>query len=213
MNNNDGWEDAANDASARIIRGAILKFSDGQWTTGREGTVVERGTKLVALGTTAAWVKWWDNKPVEYKLRVAGQRMLDREELGDDEEGEWQAGPGGGLRDPWQNTRFVYLVDPLTAEAYTFSTASWSGRSAVIDLGDQIARMRLAHPGAVPVVALESAPHLTKYGRKTKPVFKVVGWRKGGSVEDEPQPLQIEHQSKPATKHPVADALDDQIPW
>lgn|SRR5262249_10115366 len=75
------------------------------------------------------------------------------------------------------STAFVYLVDPHTAEALTFSTSSWGGREAVTALGDAIARMRLAHPNALPIVALEAAPMVTKYGRKSKPTFRIAGWK------------------------------------
>ena len=65
--------------------------------------------------------------------------MPDREELGDLDKTQWEAGPDKTPRDPWRNTRFVYLVDPHSAEALTYSTSSWGGREAVINLGDAIA--------------------------------------------------------------------------
>jgi hypothetical protein len=89
------------------------------------------------------------------------------------------------------------------------------GRGAVADLGDQIQRVRFTNPGAVPVVELCAAPMPTKFGRKSRPIFKVVEWRKGGSlVEGDEPPLQLTHQE---TKGPQAVAtakqLDDDIPW
>ena len=69
----------------------------------------------------------------------------------------------------------VYLVDPDTAEAYTFSTSSWGGREAVIELGDTIARMRRAHPDAVPIVELRAREMPTKFGKKSRPVLKITG--------------------------------------
>src|SRR5262249_16093543 len=112
----------------------------------------------------------------------------------------WQAGHDGEPKDPWQNTRFVYLIDPVSAEAYTFSTSSWGGRGAVIDLADQIQRVRYARPGAVPIVELRSAPMITKFGKKSKPPFKGVGWRayekpngNGASmIEDEVEPAMLD---------------------
>ena len=90
-------------------------------------------------------MKWANGKPIEYKMRGEG-RLLHRKELGDLDQSEWEVGPDGNRKDPWQNTRFVYLVDPVTAEAYTFSTSSWGGRQAVADLGEQIQRMRYDAP-------------------------------------------------------------------
>ncbi len=94
------------------------------------------------------WVRWEDGRPVEQLVRRPGERLPERENLSHTNEDEWPTGPGNEPQDPWQNTRLVYLVDPDTAEAFTFSTSSWGGRSAVIELGDQISRMRAAHPDA-----------------------------------------------------------------
>lgn len=180
VNADDGWKDAAAESAENVIKGTLLKFSDWRWTAGKEGVEVEKERQLVALDTAAAWVKWKDNKPVEYRMRVPGKRLPEREELGDADEAQWEIGPDGKeRRDPWQNTRFVYLVDPLTAEAFTFSTSSWDGRHAVADLADQIQRVRYARPGAVPVAELHAAPMLTRFGKKSKPLFKVISWRGG----------------------------------
>jgi hypothetical protein len=213
----DGWDDAAVEANERVIKGTLLKFADGRWTKGKEGTPVEDGTRLVAVSTAAACVKWVNSKPVEYRMRQPGSRLPDREELGDLDEAAWETGPDGEPRDPWQSTRFVYLVDPMTAEAYTFSTSAFGGRTAVSDLADQIQRMRFARPGAVPVVELRAAPMLTKFGRKSKPWFKVVGWRSGGSDEangassPDGTPPPLKQVSNAATE--TAQVLDDDIPF
>jgi hypothetical protein len=205
---NDGWGDAAAEAGERVIKGTLLKFGDWRWSRGKEAASVEDGTRLVAVGTGRAWVKWVSGKPVEYRMGQPGKPMPEREELGDLDKMAWELGPDGITpRDPWQNTRFVYLVDPQTAEAFTFSTQSVGGRSAVNDLGDQIQRMRIAHPGAVPVVELTAAPWATRYGQKSRPLFKVVGWRHGQSDA----PVQLEN--KPAAKPRVAEAIDDEIPF
>jgi hypothetical protein len=46
-------------------------------------------------------------------------------------------------------------------------------------------RMRAAHPDAVPVVALASAPMKTRFRMKSKPAFKITGWKlaDGKSIE------------------------------
>ena len=173
----DGWDDAAAEASERTIKGQLLKFGDWRWTIGKEATPVDNGTRLIALATAAMWVRWEDGKPVEHIVRRPGERLPEREKLSHTNEEEWETGPGGEPKDPWANTRLVYLVDPDTAEAFTFSTSSWGGRAAVIELGDQIARMRATHPDAAPIVELRAAEMPTRFGRKSKPVLKVVGWK------------------------------------
>jgi hypothetical protein len=208
---NDGWNDAANEAAERTIRGTLLEFADWRWTSGKEATPVEDGTKLVALATAAMWVRWENGKPVEYRMREPGRRLPDREELGYDDQSEWEAGPSGEPQDPWRNTRLVYLVDPKTAEAYTFSTSSWGGRGAVTDLGDQITRMRTVHADAVPIVELRAAEMPTKYGRKSKPVFKIVAWRTADTGATVPAERQITAQK---AKQEVDDReIDDEIPF
>jgi hypothetical protein len=114
-------------------------------------------------------------------MKVNGKPLPEREELGDSDPNLWEKSPDGKPRDPWQATRFVYLIHPGTGEAFTFSTSSFGGRDAVINLADSIARVRSAgHAGAVPIVALEAAPMKTQYGRKSKPVFKICDWKAGG---------------------------------
>jgi hypothetical protein len=209
INSHDGWGDAAADAADRMLRGTLLKFADGQWTTGKEGNAVKQGLRLVALATSHAWVKWSSGAPSEYKVRQPGESLPERDELGDTDEAQWEAGPDGKPRDPWQNTRFVYLVDPKTQEAFTFSTSSWGGRGAIIDLADQIQRKRFSSSCIVPEVELHSAPMQTKFGRKSRPVFKVVAWRNSVDDDDEGQP-------KPGPKLVASNKnadMDDTIPF
>jgi hypothetical protein len=199
ITNDDGWTDAAAEAHERVLRGTLLRFSDWNWSRGKEAGPVEKGTRLIATGTTSAWVKWAQGKPVEYRMKPTGKPMPDRETLGDTDEAVWEKGPDGKPRDPWQHTKFVYLINPDTAEAFTFSTSSWGGREAVINLGDAITRMRTAHPHALPVVELQAAPMATRFGRKSKPVFRIVDWKAvGAGVRDSPQlPSPLEEIYEP----------------
>jgi hypothetical protein len=191
----DGWDDVAAEAHDRVLRGTLIRFADWNWTRGKEAEPLEKGTQLVATGTAAAWSKWQAGKPVETRLRQSGTKMPEREELGDSDSAQWELGPDKKPRDPWQNTRFVYLIDPHTAEAFTFSTSSFGGREAVINLGDAIARMRSAHPNAMPVVALEAAAMPTRFGRKSKPVLRVIGWKALGNKAPELPPPPDEQES------------------
>jgi hypothetical protein len=208
IHTDNGWDDAAAEAGERLLRGTLLRFADWNWTSGKEAIAVEKGTRLVAVGTAAAWVFWQNGKPARTIVRQPGRPLPDREELGDLDEDQWELGPDNRPKDPWQNTRFVYLIDPDTAKAFTFSTSSWGGRGAVIDLADDISRMRKAHPGAVPVVELQAAPMQTKYGRKSKPVLKIVGWKTAGGPAVERQ--VAEKQLPPPT---AQEELDDEIPF
>src|SRR5262249_60136629 len=176
----EGGEGGAAEAHDGFLGGTLLNCAAWTWPGGKEPEPVKRGTQLVAIGTAAAWVKWKDGKPAETRLREPGTKMPDREELGDLDKAQWEVGPDKTPRDPWRNTRFVYLVDPHSAEALTYSTSSWGGREAVINLGDAIARMRMAHPNAMAIVALEAAPMNTPYGGKSTPTYTIIGWRLEG---------------------------------
>lgn len=214
----DGWDDTAAEAESRVIRGSLLKFSDGRWSIGKENGAVEAGRQLVAVATAAAWVKWLGGRPVEYRLREPGVPLPERDEVGDCDRAGWENGPDGQPRDPWQNTRFVHLIDPQTAEAFTFSTSSAGGLSCVITLADQIKRMRSEHPSAVPMVELGAAPMPTKHGWKSKPLLRVVGWKNTAMnvVREQPEHLLpapiTKGNSMLAARKPVND-MDDDIPF
>jgi hypothetical protein len=212
----DGFSDAAADANAKVLRGTMMTFSDGRWHRGKEKTEIKDGTRFAAVGTAHYWQKWADKQPVETIMREPGKRLPERDELGDLDEADWEMGFDGKTpKDPWSNTRALYLIDPLTAEALTFTTSSWAGRGVVSDLADQIMRMRQAHPAAIPIVELGSAPHITKFGRKTKPVLKVTEWKRGGSLVENDEPrLRIVHaETKSAAALQSADVMSDEIPF
>src|SRR5262245_50624053 len=113
-NHTDGWDDAAADAEKRVIRGPILKFNDWKWSIGKEKEFLEiaAGRCLVAVAPAAGQVKWQGGKPVEYRMRAPGMAMPERADLGDHDATQWELGPDGQGRDPWQVTHFVYLIDP-----------------------------------------------------------------------------------------------------
>ena len=95
--------------------------------------------------------------------------------------------------------------------------SSWGGRQAVNDLAEQIQRVRYANPGASPVVELHAEPWMTKFGRKSKPLFKVIGWRDSGpDVTDRhgvgphsrgPTPVLVEASAI------TSKSMDDELPF
>jgi hypothetical protein len=214
----DGWDDTAAEAESRVIRGSLLKFSEGRWFIGTENEAVKEGCQLVAVGTSAAWVRWQGGKPVEYRSREPGVPMPEREVLGDCDRTSWENGPDGQPRNPWQSTRFVHLIDRQTAEAFTFSTSSESGIDCVINLADQIKRMRSQYPNAVPLVELGAAPMRTKHGLKSKPVLRVVGWRNTALtvVIEQPEqllPAPVTTATSASVQGKTINDMDDDIPF
>ena len=138
----DGWDDAAGEASERTIRGQLLKFADWRWTLGKEATPVANGTRLIALATAAMWVRWEDGKPVEHIVRRPGERLPEREKLSHANEEKWETGPGRGAQRPLGEYPNSSTSSIPTPPRHSPSRASRGGRAAVIELGDQIARMR-----------------------------------------------------------------------
>ena len=57
-----------------------------------------------SLSTTVGW-KWVDGERVNQRFRIAGERLPTREQLGDEDLIDTED-------DPWQLTRFLYLLDP-----------------------------------------------------------------------------------------------------
>ncbi|HZZ23598.1 MAG TPA: hypothetical protein VFE60_13950 [Roseiarcus sp.] len=211
----DGWGDAAREATQRVILGLMLLFADWKWTTGREHTPVPEGILLAALSTAAGWVRWAAGKPVEYVMREPGGQLADRDTLGHTDQAHWEVGPSGDKQDPWRSSRFVYLVDPQSAEVYTFTTSSIGGIGAVSDLAEKIGRRRAVHPGATPLVQLAAAEMPTRFGRKSRPVFKVVDWEIGAAgKEATPATRRLTSEEVREADRKSFDAeFDDEVPF
>ena len=167
----DGWDDAAKEASDRLIQGQILLFADWRYTAGKEREPVALGRRLIASSTLHYWRRWEGGKIVQHILRQPSKKLPERDALGYDDRNEWDIGLDGDPQDPWQETRSIMFEDPSTAGLYTFVTTSGGGRSAVVTLGDQISRVRYAVP-----LVLQAAEMKTQHGPKSKPVFRVVQW-------------------------------------
>ena len=174
----DGWEEEAH-SSDRTVRGNLLKYADRVWAFGRDARPMRKGAQLLAVGVATAWQRWEGKKRVEARIRKPGAPFPTRDALGHTDENQWERRPDGKPRDCWQLTKFVYLIDSTSGELFTFVTTSGGGQSAIADLADTILFMRGARPGAVPLVELSDADMPTRFGMKSRPVFRVVGWRGG----------------------------------
>jgi len=175
------YSDAVN--RQRIV-GDLLKFSKGEWLTGKEAMEAELGTELVAGcdGLEIGWIKWRDFKPQEYLMgRLAeGFKPSRREELGDHNELDWERDEQTGQpRDPWQLSNSLLLMDPETRQLYTYAAASKGGINAIGKLMGIYGKSVRQAPNKLPVVALDrdSYMHSNKaYGKIYTPVLKVTRW-------------------------------------
>jgi hypothetical protein len=212
----DGFADAAAEASSNLLRGSHLKFVDWHYYLGGSETpLATEGLQLLAVGTAAAWQRWEGGKVVDPDtiVRKPGKPMPDREELGFLDKSLWEKDARGEAMDPWANTRFLYLVNPRTAELITLTTKSWGGRSAVFDLSGQIERMRsFRGPNVRPLIELGAAPMPTKFGPKSKPFFHVIRWYGGDSGAPE-KITNGGEQVKLVEEPTLQEEMQDQIPF
>jgi hypothetical protein len=179
----DGW-DAVPESSVGLIRGRMVQYNLNTKEYLLDKQVVMNGRVLVAVGVETAWVRWKGKERPEYRITAPGQRHPGRDELSHFDESEWEIGIDGRPADPWRDSRYLYLIDPQSGEVFTFITATVGGRHAISNLKRQIAVVRSAHPGAVPVVRLDTEPWKTQYGMRSKPRFIVVDWRQGGMTQE-----------------------------
>ena len=220
--NEDGF--AVDDGnSGNFIVGEMLKYVDGVYYADKTREV-PHGTVLVVVGVVTAWVRWRGNKPVEHRVTKLGEPHPVREDLGDLDESTWEVGfDGKGKADPWHDTRYVRLVDPVTGASFTFITDSYGGRRAVGNLKSSIMNVRMAHPNALPVVRLATGTFKSPtYGPRKRPDFVIVDWRRrngGATVEriDPPKPsapqlVKPEREPEPEPA-PERDDMDDDIPF
>jgi hypothetical protein len=225
---NDGW-DAVPASDGGMIRGALVKFADGHFFIDKS-TEAADDREMAVVGVVTLWIKWVGNKP-DPRVTQPGQRHPDRDEWGDLDPEAWEAGLDGKPKDPWQDTRYLYLVDPRTGEELTLTTASAGGRKAIADLKNQIANVRQAHPAAIPIVRLECGTWKTRFGPKPKPLFRVIGWKQGGAsgeLGDQVKAPRTVNNPAPAdagatddaawgdpetTKKSIQQEMDDEIPF
>jgi len=119
----------------------------------------------------------------------------------------------GKPRAPWVLQHVVYLLDPRSAESFTFLNSTWGARIAVDRLADRMENMRKLRGGNPhPVVKLESRKMKTKFGEKPRPEFTITKWVDmpgGGDIR------AIEHKPdiKAIAPPTVSEELNDEIPW
>lgn len=198
--NGDGFAAAAAEADQHLIRGQIVKFTDGLWTLNKQP--IAKDARFVPVQLKMAWVRWENQRPVEYIWPKPNGLLPARESLSHLEESDWPAELDGKPKDPWQNTRFVYLTDLKTASTHTLTNSTAGVRVAYSELAQAVTTMRRSHPGALPVVELSSLPMKTKVGTKLRPQFQIVDWKVGAS----------NHAVQQQIRAPKAQIIDDGMP-
>jgi hypothetical protein len=210
----DGFYDADD---GRLVRGGLKKCDVTQQIPWRkyDGSA-DDATYLVAQ-TLSAVQRWQNQRPVETVIETPEQplprRTHEHDEL-DDWNGqiprrEWEAGPGGEPRGPWQRSHFAYLVNPETFEQFTFVGGSIGAEIAIRELRKQtVLKRRLSRTSAFPLVKLKTMPFKTAFGLKARPYFEIVGW-----ANDSEPAAQLDHHQPPAQiEHDKVAPLDEPAP-
>src|SRR5262245_28034048 len=143
----DGFDEASN---GRVIQGELIKCTDGRWTD-RDG--LQPPTPLLVLAVNTVLQRWQGQRPVETIAKTPGKEFPNVDDLNAEiPENKWEAGPDGKPRAPWQLQNVVYLLNPKTAERFTFASGTIGARVAIDKLRDQVVFMRqLRGANVVPV--------------------------------------------------------------
>jgi hypothetical protein len=197
------------DNSDRLIRGSLLKFIDGVWST-RDGEPIPE--QLLVMSVTKGLQRWAESRPVETIMQKAGEPLPDVEALNEAiPVEEWELGLNG-KRPPWQLNSVCYLIDPQTGSNFTFSNSTTGARIACEKLRERLETMRrFRGANCTAVVKLGSRVMRTQFGQKRRPEFEIERWFSFG---EEAAPAQIEH--KPSLKEvappTLSEEMGDEIP-
>ena len=206
----DPYASFANEGGPGIV-GQRLACTKGEWVAGPDQTPVPIGTPMLAIVPTASrgWVRFGPDgiTGADVGLVAEGFKVKHRFALGDNDEGQWTAGPDGEPRDPWAVYFSVQLVQMSPPHGdLTFTSNSHGGRLALQDLCGTYAADRHLHEGQFPVVTIEVNSRRTKYGQVKGPRFGVVGW---ASIED----VRAGRKAPKAKQQLKAKPQSDEVRW
>jgi hypothetical protein len=179
---NDGFEDAGegfNSPENRLIQGDLVKFTtQATWVT-RSGAELSGNLEFVAVNVIRVVQKWADGQRIETRVLRPGEKLPNLEELNAAvPQSEWREGPDGKLRGPWEAEFLVYLLNPDTAERFSFATGTIGGGIAVRDLISRVSwKRKFCAEQVYAVVSLSAVPWKTRYGTRLRPHFVIKRWK------------------------------------
>jgi hypothetical protein len=190
----DGFNAPDEAGGSGLIRGEKLKFSNhAEWLSGDSAIAADR--EFIVIKLLKATQKWLDGKPAETRILHENECFPDVEVLNAEAPREEWHEAFGQLRGPWQNTTFVYLLDPETMEALTWPTATVGGSIAIRELKDATLRARLLRGANLyPRVRLADKHMNTDYGDRRRPYFNICGFE---AIGDTPPPAIAKPDPRP----------------
>jgi hypothetical protein len=209
---NDGFNDP--EVTDRIIVGVMTRCVDGGWTG--DGVPIPTGTRLLALATTMVLQRWRDEIPAETIRPKPGETYTTLVDLRDDlnsktDKSTWETGIDGQPRPPWVLSFLVYMLNPTTAEKFTYVNSTIGARIAITDLKDKVSSMRaIRGEHVIAEVELASKLMTTRFGQKIRPHFNVTDWKTFNTAAKPAQlgpPRGIQSVEPPT----LGEEMDDQV--
>jgi hypothetical protein len=216
---------ADKDAPQHAI-GDRLHFSKGDFYAGVNSEPVAVGKKFTVAPdlVLAGYVNWHNNKPCAIRMvrGDSGEPLPERADLDDNDSSKWETDLNGNPRDPWQETRYLPLMDE-DGRLFTFTTSSNTGRRSVGNLLRRYDAHRKRHPDTYPIIklAVGSFQHSDKAIGKVKfPEFEPAGYEPkarflaalaaAGFYVGEPP---AGDDSSASTSPALDDKLNDEVPF
>jgi hypothetical protein len=215
----DEVEGATQPESRGVIRGTCVKFTnEATWVTSDDEELPSE-LELIVVDIGRVVQRWKNGQPTETIVLAPGQKYPDVNELNAAvPQEEWEEGPDGKPRGPYQAQFIVYLLNGETMDRYTFPTGTTGGAIAVRDLVDRTNWMRrFRGPHVYPVVSLTDIFMRTRFGGRQRPHFNIRRWVKfgddGTALPAADTPL-LPDQGAQEVKAPTAkEATGDSIPF
>ena len=215
----DEVEGATQPESRGVIRGTCVKFTNEAMWVASDDEELPAELELIVVDIGRVVQKWKSGQPIETIVLAPGAKFPDVNELNAAvPQTEWEEGPDGKPRGPWQAQFVVYLLNGETMDRYTFPTGTTGGAIAVRDLVDRTNWMRrFRGPGVFPIVFLTDVFMRTRFGGRQRPHFDIKRWVKlgddGTALPAAETPL-LPDQGAQEVKAPTAkEATGDSIPY
>jgi hypothetical protein len=196
-------EGAEQQSFGQVIQGTLLKFAnEGNWQT-RDTEVIPPSQEFVVVGVGRVVQKWQSSMPIETIVLSPGQKFPDVERMNEEvPRSEWELGPGGRPRGPWQAQQILYMLDVASMDKYSFPTGTIGGGRAIQELVKKTNWIRNCKgANTYPVITLSNTFMPTRFGGRQRPHFIVKRWEQIGAAPNVTPALTMKEE------------LNDSIPY
>ena len=180
--------------------GDVCFLHRGVYRFGADEEELPLGSRLAANMSElrVGYIRWWGGEPVDETMVLVGEGEPPplREDLGDNDQGEWEKDGNDVPRDPWAFTNLLPLKYEVNDEEYTFTTGSRGGIGAIGKLCRAYGRGKEGHCGKLPIVELGASSYRHKsYGEVHVPVLRLTSWAaEAGLITGESAEAEVEEE-------------------